>query len=178
MEMVIVSAICMMLIIFGGMTMSQGFISSVDTSTPGWREISDRDGEIMRTELALLTADISKSRKTLEVASRNSGQTKLNDFAQWDVIVQYYDDGGSYYTKWLPYTEGSPDNNEWTVQGIYLNSENETAEVFEPGILNPGEETVMQAILWPPAGKGTTNDVVISTPNGVRESISFTVPGK
>jgi hypothetical protein len=109
----------------------------------------------------------------VEVALRNSGQTKLGDFARWDVIVQYYDSGGTYYVKWLPYIEGTPGDNEWRKKGIYLNSENLTAEVFEPGILNPGEELVIEAKLNPPVGVGTTNLVVTSTPSGIPASITF-----
>jgi len=107
------------------------------------------------------------------VSLRNSGQVKLASFDNWDVIVQYIGQDGSYYITWLPYTDGTPSNNQWTVDGIYLSSENLTAEVFEPGILNPGEEMVIEARLDPRVRNNTAGDVAISTPNGVSESTSF-----
>jgi len=169
METAIVSVICIALIVVGGMTMSQGFLSSVDSSTLGLGEISERDEEIMRTELSAVNTT-HPSADIMTVRLENSGQTRLNDFARWDVIIQYHDDGGSYYTKWLPYTEGSLGNNEWEVSWIHLDGE---TEVFEPDILNPGEEIKIRARLDPPVGADTTSLVVVSTPNGIPASIPF-----
>ena len=170
METAIVSLICIALIVFGGMTMGQGFLSSVDTSTLGWEDMGERNETILRTELSPLTATTSDSGQTLNVMLDNSGQAKLASFSKWDIIIQYYDDGGTYYTKWLPYTDGTPGDNEWTVAAIYLNQQ---TEAFEPNILNPGEEIEVQAKLNPGVGRDTSNLVVISTPNGVAASIAF-----
>jgi len=169
METAIVSVICIVLIMLGGMTMSQGFLSSVDSSTLGLEEISERDEEIMRTELSTVNA-AHPSADIMTVRLENSGQTKLNNFARWDVIVQYFGDGGSYYTKWLPYTEGTLGDNEWKVSWIHLDGE---TEVFEPNILNPGEEIKIMARLDPSVGEDTTSLVVVSTPNGIPASINF-----
>jgi len=173
METAIVSIICIVLLVIGGMTMSQGFLSSVDTTTLGLETVSERDEGIMRTDLSTLSATLPATNR-VEVALRNSGQTKLSDFARWDVIVQYYDSGGTYYVKWLPYTENvTLGDNQWRKRGIYLNSENLTAEVFEPGILNPGEELVIEAKVSPATGVGTNNLIVTSTPSGIPASIAF-----
>jgi len=149
--------------------MSQGFLSSVDSTTAGLEEISNRGEEIMRTELSTVNATLQSS-SLLEVRLQNDGQTKLASFSKWDVIVQYYDSGGSYYVKWLPYTEETLGDNEWQKTGIYLDGQ---AETFEPGILNPGEEVRIKAKLNPSVGSGTTNLVVVSTPNGIPASIAF-----
>lgn len=170
METAIVSLICIALIVFGGMTMGKGFLSSVDTSTLGWEDMGERDETIMRTELSPLTATTSDNGQSLKVMLDNSGQTKLANFSKWDVIIQYYDDSGAYYSKWLPYTEGTPSDNEWTVTAIYLNQQ---TEAFEPNILNPGEEIEVQVRLNPSIGRDTSNLVVISSPNGVAASIAF-----
>ncbi len=169
METAIVSLICIALIVFGGMTMSQGFLTSVDTSTMGLEEIGQRDENIMRTELSAVSASQPAS-NTLEVTLENNGQTKLADFDRWDVIVQYYDGTGTYHIKWLPYTEGTPGDNEWEVAWIRLN---EAAEVFEPNVLNPEEQIMIRTQLNPPVGAGTTNMVVITTPNGIPVSTYF-----
>jgi len=172
METAIVSLICIALIVFGGMTMSQGFLTSVDSTTAGLEEMSDRDENIMRTELSTVDATLT-SATNLQVTLENSGQTKLASFDKWDVIVQYYADGGAYQVRWLPYTEGELGVNEWNCEGIYLGG---AAEAFEPGIVNPGEEVVIEAYLVPPVGDNTTNLAVVSTPNGIPASISFTSP--
>ena len=169
METAIISIICIALVVFGGMTMSQGFMTSVDTSTTGLEEIGQRDEAIMRTELTPVNAE-QPSADILEVILENSGQTRLADFDKWDVIVQYYDGTGTYHVEWLPYTEETLDDNEWEVAWIQLDG---GAEIFEPNILNPGEQIMIRAQLNPSVGSGTTNMVVISTPGGVTASTYF-----
>ena len=169
METAIVSLICIALVIFGGMTMSQGFLSSVDSTTTGLEEISNRGEEIMRTELSTVNTTMPAANR-LQVTLDNNGQTKLAEFDKWDVIVQYYDSSGTYYVKWLPYNEGTLGDDEWQKAGIYLDGQ---AETFEPGILNSGEEIKIEAQLNPAVGAGTTNLVVVSTPNGIPASITF-----
>jgi hypothetical protein len=169
METAIVSLICIALIMFGGMTMAQGFMTSVDASTTGLEEIGQRDETIMRTELTPVSANLT-ALNTLEVTLENTGQTKVADFDKWDMIVQYYDSTGVYYTKWLPYTTGTLVDDEWEVVWIRLDGED---EVFEPNVLNMKESMMIRAQLDPPAGANTTNMVVIATPTGITASTCF-----
>ena len=169
METAIVSIICIALVVFGGMTMSQGFMTSVDTSTTGLEAIGQRDEAIMRTELSPVSANQSAA-NILEVILENTGQTKLADFDKWDVIVQYYDGTGTYHTKWLPYTEETLDDNKWEMIWIQLDG---AAEIFEPGVLNPDEQIKIRAQLNPSVGAGTTNMVIVATPRGITASTYF-----
>ena len=41
MQTVVVTIVCVVLMVFGGMTMSQGFVSSVDNTSVGWKEIEE-----------------------------------------------------------------------------------------------------------------------------------------
>jgi hypothetical protein len=173
METVIVSLICVALMIIGGMTLSQGFLTAVDSSTVGWDEMESRDQDIMRTDLHALSANMTDANH-VEIALRNNGQTKLSDFEKWDVIIQYHNAGGDQYVQWLPYTSGAPGDNQWTVKGIYLNSDNETqVEVYDPNILNPGEEMKIRARISPSSGATSTNWATMSTANGISASVIF-----
>ena len=98
METAIISIVCIALIVLGGMTMSQGFLSSVDSTTTSLVEMSEQAGEIARTELSPVSAQMLSS-SLLELVLSNSGQTKLNDFDKWDFIIQYYDSSSNYYVK-------------------------------------------------------------------------------
>jgi hypothetical protein len=169
METAIVSLICIALIVFGGMTMSRGFITSVDSTAQALDKMGQRDAKILRTELSPVSAVLVAS-NVLNVAMTNTGQTKLADFEKWDVIVQYYDTDQVLHVVWLPYTTGVPGDNQWRTFGIRMNGQ---PEVFEPGILNPGEEITLQLVLSPDVGRNTTNQVVISTGNGIPASIVF-----
>ena len=172
METAIVSLICIALMVFGGMTMSRGFFTSVDSSATGLEEIGSRNEQIMRTELSPVSTSLTLvyGPDPLEVTLENTGQIKLADFDKWDVIVQYYDSDGNYCTEWLPYTEGTAGTYEWEVLWIRLNGQ---AEVYEPDVLNPGEQMRIRTWLYPSVGDDTTNMVVISTPNGVTASAAF-----
>lgn len=169
METAVVSIICIALIAFGGMTMSQGFMTSVDTSTTGLDDIGQRNETIMRTELTPLITSLP-SGNTLDIILENSGQTRLADYDNWDVIVQYYDDSGIYHILWLPYTEDVLDDNEWQVAWIHLDG---IDEVYEPNVLNPKEQIKIRSQLNPAPGAGTTNMVVVATPSGITASTYF-----
>ena len=172
METVLISIICIALVMFGGMTMSQGFMTSVDTSTAGLSEISDRTEILTRTELTPISTNITlvAGADPLEIVLENTGQTKMVDFDQWDVIVQYYDDSADYQIEWLPYDETGAGTYEWEVGWIRLNGQ---AETFEPNVLNPGEQIMLKTWLDPSVGANTTNMVVISTPTGITSSTYF-----
>jgi hypothetical protein len=170
METAIVSIICIALIVFGGMTMSQGFLTSVDSTAQALDKMGQRNERILRTELSPTYVDTQNLGSVLNVFLSNTGQAKLADFGKWDVIIQYYDGIGVYHVVWLPYTEAPLADNQWRNNGIYWSG---NAEVFERGIVNPGEEIRIQARLNPPIGPDTNNQVIVSTPNGVPALISF-----
>ncbi len=169
METAVISIICIALIAFGGMTMSQGFMTSVDTSTTGLDTIGQRNETIMRTELIPLSTSLP-SGNTLDIILENSGQTRLASFDKWDVILQYYDDSGIYHIVWLPYTEDTLGDNEWQVAWIHLDG---VDEVYEPNVLNPKEQIKIRAQLNPAPGAGTTNMAVVATPSGITASTYF-----
>ncbi|HSW58614.1 MAG TPA: hypothetical protein VLH15_09440 [Dehalococcoidales bacterium] len=172
METAFVTIICVALMVIGGMTMSQGFLSSVDSTTKNIRVLSQRDQEIMRTNILIQSAhQTAPDRLMLKV--KNIGQTKLAGFQKWDVIVHSQDASSQIFVTWLPYDSAGPGINSWNIQGIYLDSEGLVPEVFEPGILNPDEEMVFLCILDPQVGPNTVNLVSVSTPNGVTTSKTF-----
>ncbi|HEX77525.1 MAG TPA: hypothetical protein G4O03_03815 [Dehalococcoidia bacterium] len=171
----IVSLISIAIILFGTLAMSQGSFSAVEAISGSWKQAGEWVGEIRRTDLAPVVASVHTEGQIVEITLRNEGEAALGDFPRWDVVVQYYGADGNYYIKWLPYTEGAPDpeNNEWAVSGIYLDAQGGTPEVFEPGILNPQEEVVIQIGLTPGVEVDSTNWAIIVTPNGVVTSVAF-----
>jgi hypothetical protein len=172
METAFVSLICVALMVIGGMTMSQGFLRSVDNTSSNIHVISQRDQDIMRTNIQALNA-IQTAADTLEVSVRNNGQTKLANFDKWDVIVHYRDASAQDHVIWLPYTLGVLSNNQWKLKGIYIEAATLETEAFEPSILNSEEEIIIQCKLSPGVGENTINLVSISTSNGITVSKTF-----
>jgi hypothetical protein len=170
-----VTIICIAMIVVGGMTLSQGILTSADSAALSVETISVREGDIMRTDIDVLRASqLSWGGDDLRITVKNSGQTKLASYDKWDLIATYETSDGTMHSTWLPYTASMLTNNEWTKARIGLNG---PFEYFEPGILNPGEEMVILAKLSPLPGNTTTGDISLTTPNGVYDSIPLITPG-
>ena len=170
----IVTIIVIALIVVGGMTLSQGILTTADTTSISVQEISVREGDMMRTDLDVLRAAQLSWGDYLRVTVKNSGQTKLASFDRWDMIASYESGDDTLYSTWLQYNTSLPGNNEWYQARIGLNG---PTEYFEPGILNPEEEMVILADLFPLPGSSSTGDITLTTPNGVYDSIALVNPG-
>ena len=169
----IVSLIFVAIILIGTLAMSQGALSSVDAISGSWKQAEKHTGEMRRTDLALVAASVQAGGAEVIITLENKGDVALDNFPRWDVVVEYYEGNGNYHIRWLPYTEGAPANNEWTVTGIYLDAQGNAPEIFEPDILNPQEQAVLKIKLNPKVGAGSTNRALIVTPNGVVTWVNF-----
>ena len=175
METAIAALIILTVVLFGALTIAQVYLSSQDAIMTSWREMEERLGERARTEISAVGPGTVGPDTTVVITLTNEGSTKLADFDQWDVIVQYYTgsyNSGDYVVKWLPYREAGLPINEWKKVRIYLEPPDE--EVFEPEIFNPEEEMVIQIGISSPVGQPTTNTVTIATPNGISATAVFT----
>ncbi len=138
-----------------------------------WLAMQQRSEQRMQTQMEPVTAETVSNGAVVELALANTGQTMLADFDQWDVIVQYESVQG-YVVDWLPYVEGEPGLDEWTVVGVYLDAASATAEIYDPGIVNNGEEVLLRLRLSSPVKVGSTNLARVVTPNGVGITTAFT----
>ena len=168
----IVSLVLVALMIVSGMSFSKTAINAFDEMTTSWQQAEKTRLETLRSDVTIVNASVSADRVNLYL--KNAGQLSLNDYENWDIIVQYYDAGGVYFIKHLSYAgNGNPGNNQWTFNNIYANEELLRAEVFQPGILDPGEAALVQMNLAPAAGAGTLGWVILATTNGVTTSTQF-----
>jgi hypothetical protein len=158
------------MIVVGGMTLSQGILTSADVAAVNVDKLSVMEGEITRTDLDITRAAQLSWADYLRVTVKNDGQTKLSSFDKWDVIVSYIDENGVLCSKWLPYTAALPVGSQWQKARIGLDG---PVEFFELGILNPSEEMVALIHLDPASKNATIGDVSIAAPNGVYSSLSF-----
>jgi archaellum component FlaF (FlaF/FlaG flagellin family) len=174
METVLTAFIILTLLLFAGGTLFEGYLTAQDTIQTAWQEMEERLGEQTRTSLTAVDAQTQSAGSVVELTLRNDGSVKLTDFEQWDVIIQHYAASSTYAIAWLPYVAGEPASNEWSVVGIYMDAAGLVPEVFEPGILNPGEEVVIRARVMPPVGPGSSNLASLTTGNGVGVTAVFT----
>lgn len=151
---------------------SQASVDSLDSAAQSWKQMVETAKEVSRTDIAVI--DVQTQGAYREVYVENRGEVHLAQFSKWDVIVHYYDAPGNYHVTSLSYIEdGNPGGGEWTVVTIYSDDSLSEEEVFEPGILNPGEVVLLRLKLTPAPGSDTTNRVIVSSDNGVVASAQF-----
>lgn len=136
--------------------------------TDAGRVMLEREGDRMRTVITPMNASVDETGTLLQFAVRNSGSTWIGNFGRWDVMVEYAD-GVGQQVGWYPY---GYDVNQWTAQ-IFQDVGAGLPEVFDPDILDPGEEFVVTVKLAPAVAPGTTNRITVATANGVSASAIF-----
>ncbi|MBK8902290.1 MAG: hypothetical protein IPM53_13975 [Anaerolineaceae bacterium] len=174
MESLITVILVVTLILFAGLNVFQETLDAQNDLAATWQEMEDLSGERARTALTPISSTIKNNGATVEVIFKNDGSTKLADFDRWDLFLQYYTDGATYEIDWYPYVSAVPGSNQWTNAGIYVDATTAQGEVFEPGILNPGEEIVIQVQVAPSVGLTSTNMLAISTEYGIQASTIIT----
>ncbi len=141
----------------------------VDAISGSFKEMESRVAEQARTNVGITATSSDGSGANLNATVENTGSTVLGNWDYTDVVVQYIDDGSSYRIRWLAYTAGALSSNEWTVNSI-------TNDVFEPDLLNPGEEMDIQLRINPVIGCDTTGTIIFTTEQGVTTTASVAGP--
>ena len=160
------------ILLSGVMMLSQAGIVSLRQTVDAWDGLQTRQSAILLTRV-----EVAKTKHTppqVDITLQNTGQVHLGSFSDWDVFVQYYDTSGTYYIKRLTYTTASsPGDNQWTVKGIYIDEDANTAEIFQPSIFDPDEYLVVRMKLSPAARTSQVNYATIAVSNGVTVSTTF-----
>jgi archaellum component FlaF (FlaF/FlaG flagellin family) len=162
MDTAIAGLIVITILVLAMLTLFHSFLSAQDTISASWQQMTKRMEERARTDLSPVGAETTPLGNAVEITLSNEGDTKLADFEQWDVILQYTDSDGHATTTWCSFGSGQ---NQWTKT---------IDELFEPGILNPGEEMVIEALVSPAVGSPSTNTATVATPNGITATAVFT----
>jgi hypothetical protein len=157
-ETAIASLIVMTMLIFGMLTTSHNHLSAQDEVLQSWREMEEQLGERARTDISPTGAATDGNTVTLTL--ENEGDTKLADFDQWDVILQYHGIDAQEHIEWCGYGVGG--GCRWMKV---------ISEDLEPGILNPDEELVVT--IWPTVEITPTGQAIVATPNGICASKAF-----
>ncbi len=173
---VIVAAIAIGLILAATLILTNAALSSASQLSVSWDEMVRRKGDIARAEMTLMTADILATSTNIDISVRNSGQTPLVNFSDWDLMIKYYATSGNadLNISYLTYATSTPATGEWTVQGIYADYSALDTEIYEPNVFNPGEEMLLRVNITPAIPTTTDNAVTIGTENGISLPATFT----
>jgi hypothetical protein len=164
MENAITGLIVIGVLVLAILGLSEQSLSAHASISDSIRQMQDRLLERGRTDITPVSAVTMIQPYYVQVTVKNTGQVKLADFDHWDAIVQYTDMVGIDHVNWYGYPSG------WT-ETIDQDGQ---PEVFEKGILNPGEEIVLTIHLPADVQIGSINRAIIATPNGITASTVFT----
>jgi hypothetical protein len=149
--------------------MARGGFMGADAIGQTLRQSETRYGQQNRTGLDVTATSIDASGANVTITVKNDGQTPLANFADMDVVLQYFGETGTRFDKWIPYTSGALGADTWKT-GTFTN------DVFEPGILNTGESMELLIRVNPVVGPATTNLAVIGSDKGVTVQTYFAGP--
>lgn len=172
----ITAVVAIVLIIAAVLTLTNATLGSTSEISLSWDSMVKRTGDKVRTDMTLIQADIAGGGTDIDISFRNSGQTPLASFSDWDVIIRYYSvsgNGGLKIRRLAYTTSATPSDGQWTVRGIYINATTLVSEVYEPNIFNPGEEMIIRANITPAIPATTNNVATIGVTNGVTLSAPF-----
>lgn len=170
----IVALFAVMIILAAMAGYATSSIDSQDKITISVKAVRDKTGEISRTSVSSLGTLVT-SNSRLDFTVKNSGQSRLRQISDWDVIVWYEGSGSGLQIEWLTYTtSGTPSADQWTLTGIYKDAGTVDPEVYQPGIVNPGEEFIIRIELGPAAATSSSNTVTLAVEQGVAVTAVFT----
>ena len=172
---IIVAVFAVGLITVAMVTLTSASLSSANQVSLAWDQMARRNGERERTHLTLVSVDPIPTSTDIDLTIRNSGQTALRRFSDWDVIIRYYatSTNQGMSLKWMAYTTTAPSAGQWTVTGLYLDAGALKSEVYDPNVLNPGEEAVIRLNITPAIPTSTDNLISIGAANGVTLAAPF-----
>lgn len=132
------------------------------------RDAANVSGERARMAISIQSASTAGG-ATTTIQVQNTGSVAISDFAHVDFYVDYVTSGGSAASTRLTRTLGTPGANQWRLVSI-------SPDVFQPGIVDPGETATLEGVLSPTMLNPSTGAVAIATPKGVAATFPLSNP--
>ena len=173
----IVGVITLAGIITGTMALMLGALGPQLDVADAVKFVRDESGSVSGTEMSAVLVDVTDGGSRISLTVRNDGETPLRVTEAWDLILAYDSSPSSTGLEivHLTFTESaSLNNDEWLVEGIYVDASESEAEEFGKDIFDSGEELVINAKLTISISTPSTNSLALSTSSGVTLSAQFT----
>ncbi|MBI4220041.1 MAG: hypothetical protein HY682_07865, partial [Chloroflexi bacterium] len=148
------------------------WFQSAGAVAEGYRTSALQDIDVARSHIAEDVDCINPVGTSTSFVLVNDGTTPLRDFANWNVFAKY-STATTTRIATLEYATSTPlSADQWTVSDIKLR--NGAAEVFQPDIIDTGEEATISASLSPGVYSSAKNSLVITTETGKTATVDLT----
>jgi flagellar protein FlaF len=151
-ETVIVAFFVIGTIVVVASTLTLGANHIVKSSYEGYVAFSQTTMDRLHTNIKIVNSTLNETDQKVQLTIENTGETKLSDFAHWDVIVA--ENGEASYLK----KDAGFD--------VILNN---SSDLMNPGILDPGESIDLKLSNF---GSGNLSIKVV-TENGIASFINY-----
>ena len=156
----IVGAVMLFLFLMVTSLTFQFMLTSWNTQNSAAKEFTERQVDRLNTGIGIeTTADASSDCLTYTAQVANTGETKISDFTEMDVLVQYTNSGDTKVASRLAY------NTDWTIS---MSPDDRDANIW-----NPDETATITFSLASAPKLDTRGTVVVVTPQGVLDSNYF-----
>jgi len=142
------------MIVFVACVLTTGANTLIKSSYEGYSEFSQTAMDRLHTDIKINDTQFNATTQHVHLTVVNTGETKLSNYNQWDVIV--VDNGTASY---LTYNSGF----NFTFINDFIN----------PGIFDPRESIDIE--LLPEFNKGDNLSLTVVTENGITSSTNYTV---
>jgi archaellum component FlaG (FlaF/FlaG flagellin family) len=128
MENFAITLVCIALLIAAAVSLSMTALNAVNTMSDAMWQEETLARDMLNTSIVCENATTSPGGNSVALYVANTGNTKLANYAAWDIIVRYQD-GGTY---WIPYSAATPG---WTSGAFFFPGQagNIRAQHFRPG---------------------------------------------
>jgi hypothetical protein len=166
MESILTSLFPGVMLIISTLVMVTTSLFSLSKISDSFQSLQQQAATFQRSALSVTLNQLLTDSVELDV--QNAGEVNLDDWPHWSVLLELQGGGITYLTQGT----NPPAPGQWALDGIYL--PNDTQEVFDPGILNPGEHAHVFVNLGTRMEIGMTARVTIVTATGVSAQCQFT----
>jgi hypothetical protein len=170
METVLPSLLTFIMLIVSLLTIVMTSFSSINTISDSFQAMEKQAASIQGTAADVRYVEMRDGIIVLEI--ENQGQTNLEDYSAWSVLIQLANGQTSYLT--YSVSPQSLGGNEWGADGFWLRDG--VPEVFDLKILNPDEKMTILLKISPPLETSQIVRIIVATPNGNTTQCQIIVP--
>jgi hypothetical protein len=170
METVLVSLFTVVMLIVSTLVMVVTSLGAVNKISDSFQGMEKQASVIQLTAIDVQFREMRGDIMVLAVD--NLGQTNLESYKDWNVLVQL----PSGQTTYLLYSDSveSLADNHWAVEGLWM--QDGVPEVFDVKILNPDENMTLLLRVVPPLESLQSARIIVATTNGITAQCQVTLP--
>ena len=158
-------------------TFARDMLVTFDDVTDSWGTLQARTEQKADTRITWPNVQLAAilGTSTVQLTLVNEGKVATGKFSEWDVFFESRKEPGLEIASHTYTTSTSPAVLKWGIKGIYRDAPSSTAEIVDPGVLNPDEKMIALVNASTTLVVGGYNRVTFVMPNGITAKVIFQI---